>query len=123
MCVSRRICERGCPLGGYFNANSTLIPWANKTGNLSLKVNSVVHSLIYDEKLKKAIGVKVIDSITNITKEYYAKVIFLNASTLNSNLILLNSKSKRFPNGLGNDNGLLGKYIACLLYTSDAADE
>ena len=112
ICVSRRICERGCPLGGYFNANSTLIPWANRTGNLSLKVNSVVHSLIYDENLKKAIGVRVIDSITNLTKEYYAKVIFLNASTLNSNLILLNSKSKRFPNGLGNDNGLLGKYIA-----------
>jgi len=112
LCASRRICERGCPFGGYFNANSTLIPWANKTGNLSLKVNSVVHSIIYDENIKKAIGVRVIDAITKESTEYFAKVIFLNAATLNTNLILLNSKSKRFPNGLGNDNGLLGKYIA-----------
>ena len=50
--------------------------------------------------------------ITNQEVDYYAKVIFLNAACLNTNLILLNSKSHRFPNGLGNDNGLLGKYIA-----------
>ncbi len=112
LCASRRICERGCPLGGYFSANSTLIPWANKTGNLNLKPHSVVHSIIFDEKKNKAIGVRVIDSISKKTTEYYSKVIFLNAAALNSNLILLNSKSKRFPDGLGNDNGLLGKYIA-----------
>ena len=112
LCMSRRICQRGCPLGGYFNVNSTLIPWALKTGNMTLKPNSVVHSIIYDEKKQKATGVRVIDAHTKESREYFANVIFVNAATLNTNLILLNSKSKRFPNGLGNDNGLLGKYIA-----------
>ena len=112
LCASRNVCQRGCPFGGYFNANSTLIPWAFKTGNLTLKTDSVVHSIIYDEKKKKAIGVRVIDAHSKASVEYFAKVIFLNASTLNSNLILLNSTSNRFPNGLGNDSGLLGKYIA-----------
>ena len=112
LCASRNVCQRGCPFGGYFNANSTLIPWAMKTGNLTLKTDSIVHSIIYDEKKKKAIGVRVIDAHTKASVEYFAKVIFLNASTLNSNLILLNSTSNRFPNGLGNDSGLLGKYIA-----------
>ena len=112
LCMSRRICQRGCPLGGYFNANSTLIPWALKTGNLKLKPNSVVHSVLYDETKQKAIGVRVIDSETKSSEDFFAKVVFVTAATLNTNLILLNSTSKRFPNGLGNDNGLLGKYIA-----------
>ena len=112
LCMSRRICQRGCPLGGYFNVNSTLIPWALKTGNMTLKPNSVVQSVLYNEVKQKAIGVRVIDSKTKKTKDYFAKVIFITAATLNTNLILLNSKSKRFPNGLGNDNGLMGKYIA-----------
>ena len=112
LCMSRRICQRGCSLGGYFNVNSTLIPWALKTGNLTLQPNSIVHSVIYDEANKKAIGVRVIDSETKVLHNYYAKVIFVTASTLNTNLILLNSTSNRFPNGLGNDNGLLGKFIA-----------
>ena len=112
LCVSRQICQRGCPLGGYFNVNSTLIPWALKTGNLTLKSNSVVHSILYDEDQKKAIGVRVIDSNSKTSQDYFAKVVFVSASTLNTNLILLNSKSNRFPDGLGNDNGLLGKFIA-----------
>ena len=112
LCMSRRICQRGCPLGGYFNANSTLIPWALKTGNLTLKPNSVVHSVLYDETLQKAIGVRVIDAKTKESQDYFAKVVFVTAATLNTNLILLNSKSNRFPDGLGNDNGLMGKYIA-----------
>jgi choline dehydrogenase-like flavoprotein len=110
-CQSRTICERGCPFGAYFSANSTLIPWAKKTGNLTLQSDSVVHSIIYDEEKCKAIGVKVIHAETMEETEYFAEVIFVNAATLNTNLILLNSKSKRFPNGLGNDNGLLGKYV------------
>lgn len=112
LCASRKVCQRGCPFGGYFNANATLIPWAMKTGNLSLKTDAVVHSIIYDKDLKKAIGVRVIDAHNKTVTEYFAKVVFLNASTLNTNLILLNSISERFPNGLGNDSGLLGKYIA-----------
>lgn len=111
-CQARSLCERGCPFGGYFSSNASTIPWAQKTGNLTLQPNSVVHSIIYDEATQKAKGVRVIDAITKKATEYFAKIIFVNASTLNTNLILLNSISKRFPNGLGNDNGLLGKYIA-----------
>jgi choline dehydrogenase-like flavoprotein len=74
--------------------------------------NAIVHSIIYDEKQGKASGVRVIDANTKQATEYFAKVIFLNAAALNSNLILLNSTSNRFPNGLGNDSGLLGKYVA-----------
>ena len=111
-CQARSMCERGCPFGGYFSSNSSTIPWAKKTGNLTLQTNSVVHSIIYDEATQKASGVRVIHSVTKKTTEFYAKIIFVNAATLNTNLILLNSMSKRFPNGLGNDNGLLGKYVA-----------
>ena len=111
-CQARSMCERGCPFGGYFSSNSSTIPWAQKTGNLTLQTNTVVHSIIYDETSQKASGVRVIDAITKKATEYYAKIIFVNAATLNTNLILLNSTSKRFPNGLGNDNGLLGKYVA-----------
>jgi choline dehydrogenase-like flavoprotein len=110
-CQSRMICERGCPFGGYFNANGVTIPWAQKTGNLTLRPHSVVHSIIYDEATKKASGVKVIDQNTKAEMVFNADVIFVNAACLNTNLILLNSKSKRFPNGLGNDSGLLGKYL------------
>lgn len=112
MCMSRNLCQRGCPFGGYFNTNSTVIPWALKTGNLTLKTHAVVHSVIYDDELQKAVGVRVIDAHSKESTDFFAKIIFVNAATLNTNLILLNSKSKRFPNGLGNDHGLLGKYIA-----------
>jgi choline dehydrogenase-like flavoprotein len=111
-CQNRNLCQRGCPFGGYFNSNSSTIPWALKTGNMTLRTDSVVHSIIYDEKTEQASGVRVIDAHTKETTEYYAKIIFVNAAALNTNLILLNSISSRFPQGLGNDNGLLGKYVA-----------
>lgn len=110
-CMNRNLCMRGCPLGGYFSSNSSTLPWAAKTGNLTIRPHSVVHSIIYDEQKQKATGVRVIDAQTKEAKEYFAKIIFVNASALNTNLILLNSTSQRFPNGLGNDSGLLGKYI------------
>ncbi len=111
-CQARSLCERGCPFGGYFSSNSATIPWAEKTGHLTLKPDSVVHSIIYDEQKGKAVGVRVIDAHTKQAAEYYARVIFVNAACLNTNLILLNSTSHRFPQGLGNDNGLLGRFIA-----------
>ena len=111
-CQARDLCTRGCPFGGYFSSVSSTLPWAKKTGNLTIRPHSVVHSIIYDEQKGKAVGVKIIDALTNQEVDYYAKVIFLNAACLNTNLILLNSKSHRFPNGLGNDNGLLGKFMA-----------
>ena len=111
-CQTRNLCQRGCPFGGYFNANSTTIPWAEKTGNLTLRTHAVVHSIIYDEAKRKATGVRIIDANTKQSTDYFADIIFVNAGAVNTNLILLNSISKRFPNGLGNDNGLLGKYFA-----------
>ncbi|MFM9020933.1 MAG: GMC family oxidoreductase [Sediminibacterium sp.] len=111
-CQARNLCDRGCPFGGYFSSNSSTLPKAERTGNLTLRPHSVVHSILYDEQKQRAIGVRVIDAITQKATEYFARVIFVNAGCLNTNLLLLNSESARFPAGLGNDNGLLGKYIA-----------
>jgi choline dehydrogenase-like flavoprotein len=110
-CLNRNLCMRGCPFGGYFSSVTATLPWAKKTGNLTIRPHSVVHSIIYDEQKGKAIGVRVIDANTKVTTDFFSRVIFVNASALNSNLVLLNSTSGRFPNGLGNDNGLLGKFI------------
>lgn len=119
-CQARNLCMRGCPFGGYFSSVSSTLPWADKTGNLTIRPHSVVHSIIFDEKLGKATGVKIIDSKTHEELIFNANIIFVNASALNTNLILLNSKSSRFPNGLGNDNGLLGKYICFHNYRGNA---
>ena len=110
-CQARDLCMRGCPYGGYFSSNSSTLPWAAATGNLTIRPFSVVHSIIFDEKKKRALGVRIIDANTHEVIDYFARIIFMNASALNTSLILLNSKSSRFPNGFGNDNGLLGKYI------------
>jgi len=111
-CQARNKCMRGCPFGGYFSSITSTIPWAKKTGNLTVRPFSVDHSIIYDEQKKKAIGVRVIDANTKQASDFFARIIFVNGSALNSNLILLNSTSKRFPGGLGNDNGVLGKFVA-----------
>jgi choline dehydrogenase-like flavoprotein len=111
-CQARDMCMRGCPFGAYFSSVSSTLPWAAKTGNLTMRPFSVVHSIIYDEKKGKATGVRIIDTNTHQATEYFARIIFVNASALNSNLVLLHSTSNRWPNGLGNDNGLLGKYVA-----------
>ena len=116
-CQNRRLCQRGCPFGGYYSSNASTLPWAQKTGNMTLRPFSVVHSILYDEEQGRAVGVRVIDTNTKEAIDYYSRVVFLNASTLNTNLILLNSTSSRFPDGFGNDNGLLGKYIAFHSYT------
>lgn len=111
-CQARSLCERGCPFGGYFSSNSSTLPWAARSGNLTVRPYSVVESIIYDEQRGRASGVRVIDVQTGKVTEYTARVIFVNAACLNTNLLLLNSTSHRFPKGLGNDNGLLGRYIA-----------
>lgn len=122
-CMRRNLCQRGCPYGGYFSSNSSTLPWAEKTGNLTMRNNSVVHSIIYNERKKKAVGVRVIDAETKEEIEYYAKVIFMNASTINTNIVLLNSKSNRFPNGLSNDNGLMGQFIHFHNFTTGISAE
>ena len=122
-CLNRSLCQRGCPYGGYFSSNASTLPWAAKTGKMTLRPNSVVHSIIYDEKKQKATGVRVFDSETKEMIEFYAKIIFVNAAAFNTNLVLLNSISNRFPNGLGNDNGLMGKYVAFHNYRANIRGE
>ena len=122
-CQRRTICERGCPYGGYFSSNASTIPWAAKTGKMTLRPDSVVHSIIYDEKKGKATGVRIIDATTKQMMEFYARIIFVNAAALNTNLVLLNSTSTRFPNGLGNDSGVLGKYVAFHNYRAGISGE
>jgi choline dehydrogenase-like flavoprotein len=120
ICQSRNMCDRGCPYGAYFSSNSSTLPAAAKTGNMTLRPHSIVHSVIYDETKGKAIGVKVVDAETLQEIEFYAKIIFLNASTLGSTQILLNSMSTRFPNGLGNGSGQLGHYLMDHQYRTGA---
>ena len=122
-CQNRAICERGCPYGGYFSSNASTIPWAMKTGKMTLKPNSVVHSIIYDDKKQKATGVRVVDATTKQLTEYYTRIIFVNAAAINTNLILLNSTSNRFQNGLSNDSGVLGKYMAFHNYRAKVSGE
>ncbi len=107
-CQYRNMCIRGCPYGAYFSSNSSTLPAAEKTGNMTLRPNSIVHELIYDEKQGRATGVRVLDAETGAQTEYFAKVIFLCASTFGSAFIMMNSTSSRFPNGFGNDSGELG---------------
>lgn len=107
-CQYRNRCIRGCPYGAYFSSNASTLPAAVATGNMTLRPYSIVNEIIFDNETQKAKGVRVIDAETNEVLEFYAKIIFVNASTLASTFILLNSVSARFPNGMGNDSGELG---------------
>ncbi|MDH5599123.1 MAG: GMC family oxidoreductase [Cyclobacteriaceae bacterium] len=107
-CQYRNRCIKGCPYGAYFSTQSSTLPAAMATNRLTLRPDSIVTSLIYDQEKGKVTGVRVLDSETNEEIEFYAKIVFLNASTLPTTQILLNSTSDRFPNGLGNDSGELG---------------
>ena len=110
-CQYRNRCDRGCPYGAYFSSNSSTIPVAEKTGKLTLRPNSLVSEVIYNKDKKRATGVRVVNTITKEISEFKAKIIFLCASSMASTAILMNSKSDRFPNGLGDDSGELGHNI------------
>ena len=110
-CQYRNACMRGCPYGAYFSTQSATLPAAVATGRLTLRPDSIVSEVLYDDKKGKATGVRVIDQNTKEVREYYAKIIFLNASAFASTSILMNSKSARFPNGMGNDSDQLGRNI------------
>ena len=110
-CQFRNRCRRGCPYGAYFSSNSSTLPAAAATGNMTLRPNSIVYEIIYDEQKKKATGVKIIDSESNLTYEFKSKIIFMCASTVPTTSILMQSKSNRFTNGLGNDSGELGHNV------------
>lgn len=104
-------CHRGCSTGSYFSSQSSTLPAARATGKLTLRANSVVEKLVYDDESGKVSEVHVIDAKTMERHKFKAKVFFLCASTIGSTQILLNSKSEKFPNGLANSSGVLGKYL------------
>lgn len=110
-CQYRNLCSRGCPFGAYFSTQSSTLPAAVKTGNLTLRPFSIVNQILYDKETKRAKGVLVIDAETMQTHEFQAKIIFVCASTLASTFILLNSVSEAFPEGLGNSSGQLGRNL------------
>lgn len=111
VCQYRNLCHRGCPYGAYFSTNASTMPAAFATGNLTLRPNSLVNRVLYDEQKGKATGVEIIDIETNEVLEFHSKIIFLNGATLATAFILLNSTSNRFPNGLGNDSDQVGRNI------------
>jgi choline dehydrogenase-like flavoprotein len=110
-CQSRDRCMRGCPYGAYFSSNASTLPAAEATGNMTMRPDSIVAEVLYDAEKGKASGVRVIDSNTKEVYDFKARIIFLNASAIASTAILMNSKSDRFPNGMGNDSGELGHNI------------
>lgn len=110
-CQFRNICSNGCPFGGYFSTQSSTLPAANATGNLTLRTFSIVTEVIYDKDTKKAKGVKVVDARTNEALEYYSKIVFLCASTFNSTWVLMNSATDIWPDGLGSSSGELGHNV------------
>ena len=110
-CQYRNKCIRGCPYGAYFSSNASTLPAADRTGNMTLRPHSIVNRVIFDENEGKATGVEIIDAESGEVYEYYARIIFLNASTINTTMILMNSRSDRFPDGLGNDSGELGRNL------------
>lgn len=104
-------CERGCSTGSYFSSISATLPAAQVTGNLTTVSNAIVEGLDHDPVTGKVTGVRVVDANTRSHSVYRARIVFLNASALGTTQILLNSASERFPNGLGNDSGVLGRYL------------
>jgi choline dehydrogenase-like flavoprotein len=110
-CQFRNKCSLGCPFGGYFSTQSSTLPAAVKTGNLTLRPFSIVTKIIYDKDSKKAKGVEVLDAETNKTYEFFSKIVFLNASTLNSTWVLMNSATDIWPDGLGSSSGTLGQNL------------
>jgi choline dehydrogenase-like flavoprotein len=110
-CQARDLCHRGCPYGAYFSTNASTLPAAFATNNLTLRPHSLVNKVFYDGQTQKATGVEIIDTDSNETIEFYARLIFINAATVGTAAILLNSTSSRFPNGLGNDSDQVGRNL------------
>lgn len=110
-CQHRNLCIRGCPFGAYFSSNSATLVAAERTGNLKVRPNSIVTTILYDPKKQRAEGVRILDAATGQEEEFYADVVFLNASALATTWIMLNSTSSRFPNGFGNGSDQLGRNI------------
>ena len=110
-CQYRNRCKRGCPYGAYFSSNSSTLPMAEATGNMTLRPDSIVCEVLYDKDKKRATGVKIVDANTKKVIEFKSKIVFLCASSMASTAILMQSKSDVFPDGMGNASGELGHNI------------
>ncbi|PTS95875.1 GMC family oxidoreductase [Pedobacter sp. HMWF019] len=110
-CQFRNRCWEGCPFGGYFSTQSSTLPAAMKTGNLTVRPYSLVKQVLYDKDTKKARGVEILDTENNQTYEFKSKIVFLCASTLNTAWILFNSATDVWPGGLGSSSGELGHNV------------
>lgn len=110
-CQVRNHCNKGCSFGAYFSSNSATLPAANRTGNCTIVNNAIVDSLDYDPVTRRISGVKVIDANTKEMKTYTSRIVFLNASAIASAMILLQSKSETFPNGLANHSDQVGRNL------------
>lgn len=110
-CQNRNICARGCSYGAYFSTQSSTLPAARATGNLVLVTDSVVERILLNSRTGKASGVRVVDANTRAQTEYRGRLIFLCAGSVNSLSVLLRSAGERFPNGMANDSGTLGRYF------------
>ena len=122
-CQYRNQCHRGCSWGGYFSSLSATLPAAQRTGNLTVVADAIVHSALYDEQRGRATGVRVIDARTKQDREYRGRLVFLCASTLGTAQIMLNSTSPRFPDGIANSSGTLGHYLMDHPYQAGANAE
>jgi choline dehydrogenase-like flavoprotein len=120
-CQARSLCDRGCSYGAYHSSISSSLPAAERTGNLTIITDAIVHSLIHDPKTGKVTGVRTIDQNTRVGKTYEAKVVFLNASTIGTAQILLNSKSEAMPRGLANSSDMVGRYLMDHLFALSTA--
>ncbi|MGH7559904.1 MAG: GMC oxidoreductase [Gemmatimonadales bacterium] len=104
-------CHRGCITRSYFSSVNATLPAAAATGRLTLRPWSIVSRVLYDERSRRATGVRVIDAPTGEEREYTARIVFLCASALESARILLNSKTAGFPDGLANSSGQVGRNV------------
>ena len=101
-------CGQGCDTASFFSSADHLIPQALETGNLEIQANAVVARILVDAN-GRASGVQYFDRKTGAERQVKARVVVLGASAMDSTRILLNSKSTRFPNGLGNGSDQLGR--------------
>lgn len=120
-CQNRSLCERGCTYGAYHSSLSSSLPAAERTGNLTIVTDAIVHSIIHDPKTGRATGVRVIDANSKAGATYEAKVIFSCASTIGTAQILLNSQSEKFPTGLANSSDMVGRNLMDHLYALSTA--
>ena len=110
-CQARNRCHFGCAFKAYFSSLHATLPAAERTGNMTIVHNAIVQTLEYDEDAKRVTGVRVIDAQTNERRFYSSKLVFLNASAIASAMILLQSKSEAFPNGLANTSDQVGRNL------------